>query len=57
MPKVVLDTQNCPCRSLNDVCCIALKNCYEDDIATSCPLIINGTEITVHRDGGTHHIR
>lgn len=40
--KIVIDTRQCPCRTLNDECDINGHECYEDDICSSCPLIRNG---------------
>lgn len=40
--QIVIDTRQCPCRTLNDECDISGHECYEDDICSSCPLIRNG---------------
>ena len=40
--QIVIDTRQCPCRTLNDECDISGHECYEDDICSSCPLIMNG---------------
>ena len=40
--KIIIDTMQCPCRTLNDECGISGQECYEDDICSTCPLIRNG---------------
>ena len=40
--QIVIDTMQCPCRTLNDKCDISGGECYEDDICSPCPLIRNG---------------
>lgn len=40
--QIVIDTMHCPCRTLNDECSISERECYEDDICSLCPLIMNG---------------
>lgn len=40
--QIVIDTMQCPCRTLNDECDISGGECYEDDIYSPCPLIRNG---------------
>ena len=40
--QVMIDTKQCPCRTLNDECDLSNDDCYEDDICSTCPLIRNG---------------
>ena len=40
--KILIDTMQCPCRTLNDECSISGHECYKDDICSSCPLVRNG---------------
>lgn len=40
--QIMIDTRQCTCRTLNDECYISNKECYEDDVCSSCPLIRNG---------------
>ena len=40
--QIVISTMQCPCRTLNDECSVNGRECYEDDICSLCPLIMNG---------------
>ena len=40
--EIVINTKQCPCRTLNYECYISSDDCFEDDICSTCPLIRTG---------------
>lgn len=40
--QIMINTRQCPCRTLNDECSLSNDDCYEDDVCSFCPLIGNG---------------